>query len=396
MDFVQKLHELATQIPRLEQRGLIKTQEGTKQALILPFISALGYSVFDPDEVTPELPEDVSIRQGEKADYAILRDGKAIMVFECKSLQTDLNQVQPAALPRYFATTDTRIGVLTNGVVYEFYTDLDTPGRMDEVPFLIFTIQDSTTQMGEMMKLFTRQSFDLETITSIAIDLKYTNLIKQVIADEMKQPGEALVQYFASQVYSIPLTPARQAQFADIIQHAWLELLGQPDESSEPPPMAVLVEEAMPSLPKWPRAEAAPTPVKTPAAEPVASASGSRMVAAAAKATPPPFPDTKTILSDPGLEAFRIIREIAQNAVGNKHVLMRDAQGYCYLVHNNGTRRRVAICRLYLNGGQKMLGLFDEHQEEHQFPLERIEDLREYTEQIRAIVRYCDAMLEMA
>ncbi len=376
MDFVQKLHELATQIPRLEQQGLIKTQASTKQALVLPFISALGYNVFDPGEVTPEFVAEMDVQQGNYADYAVMRDGKPIIVFECKSLQTDLNQLQPVALDRYFTFTEARIGVLTNGLAYEFYTDLDAQSSRDEMPFLVFNILDSTSH--EMMKLFTRQSFDLETITSIPLDLKYTSVIKQLIADEMSQPSERLVNYFASQVYSGPLSPARQTQFADIIQHAWREILGAPAMIEEAPAPV----QAVATPPKWPRAEATPTASNppTPAPKP---------------ASPPPFPDTKTILADPGLEAFRIIREIAQSVVSNKHIVMRDAQGYCYLVHNNGSRRRVAICRVYINGGQKMLGLFDEHQEEHQFPLERVEDLRGYTDQLKAIVRYYDRMLEM-
>jgi hypothetical protein len=271
---------------------------------------------------------------------------------------------------------------------------------MDESPFLVFDLLDSTIQIGEMMKLFTKQSFDREMITSIAIELKYTSLIKQLIIDEMKQPSEILVRHFASQVYSGPLSPARQTQFADIIQQAWQDLIGVPSVpgATAVPPAALPVEKvaAPPSPPRWPRngasasAPAADRPI-TPGAT-----NGSRPVTASSPKTSSVFPDTKTILADPGLEAFRIIREIAQSVVGSKHVLMRDGQGYCYLVHNNGSRRRVAICRLYLNGASKMIGLFDEHQQEHQFALQSIEDLHQYAQQLRAIVRYYDQMLEMA
>ncbi len=70
MDFIEKVHELPARIPK--QLDNIQTEEATKHALVMPFISALGYNVFDPTEVTPELCADVSTKKGEKVDYAIL------------------------------------------------------------------------------------------------------------------------------------------------------------------------------------------------------------------------------------------------------------------------------------------------------------------------------------
>jgi len=78
MDLKDKLLEISTRIPR--QLEHISTEEATKNALILPFIQALGYNIFDPSEVTPELNADIGIKKGEKVDYAILRDGKPIFL----------------------------------------------------------------------------------------------------------------------------------------------------------------------------------------------------------------------------------------------------------------------------------------------------------------------------
>ena len=64
MDLIDKLRELSARIPK--QLDHIQTEEATKNALIMPFISALGYNVFDPTEVTPELNADVGIKKGEK------------------------------------------------------------------------------------------------------------------------------------------------------------------------------------------------------------------------------------------------------------------------------------------------------------------------------------------
>jgi hypothetical protein len=52
----------------------------------MPFISALGYNVFDPIEVIPEFTADIGTKKGEKVDYAIIKDGKTIILFECKMI----------------------------------------------------------------------------------------------------------------------------------------------------------------------------------------------------------------------------------------------------------------------------------------------------------------------
>ena len=73
MDFIDKIRELSAQIPQIKSSGLVKTEEGTKNALVMPFIIALGYNVFNPLEVTPELVADVGVKKGEKVDYEIGR-----------------------------------------------------------------------------------------------------------------------------------------------------------------------------------------------------------------------------------------------------------------------------------------------------------------------------------
>ena len=82
MDLIDRIQELGSRIPESMQH--IQTEEATKVAYIQPFIRALGYDVNDPTEVVPELTADVADRKGEKVDYAIFKDGKPIILIECK------------------------------------------------------------------------------------------------------------------------------------------------------------------------------------------------------------------------------------------------------------------------------------------------------------------------
>ena len=64
MDLIDRLRDLAARVsPQLER---LETEEATKTALVLPFLNALGYDVFNPLEVVPEFTADVGIKRGEK------------------------------------------------------------------------------------------------------------------------------------------------------------------------------------------------------------------------------------------------------------------------------------------------------------------------------------------
>ena len=134
MDVTEAMKALAQRIPK--QLDHVQTEEATKNALVMPFISALGYNVFDPTEVVPEFTADVGMKRGEKVDYAIMIDGGPAMLFECKAANVNLAEAHANQLYRYFSVTSARIGVLTNGVVYQFFSDLDAPNKMDAKPFM--------------------------------------------------------------------------------------------------------------------------------------------------------------------------------------------------------------------------------------------------------------------
>src|SRR6266508_2420373 len=210
MDFIDRIRELAARTPK--QLEHIQTEEATK--------SALGYNVFDPTEVTPELNADVGIKKGEKVDYAILRDGKPIMLFECKHHAADLSKVHASQLYRYFSVTEARFGVLTNGIVYWFYTDLEAANKMDAKPFFEFNLLDFKEQEAEELKKFSKSAFDLTNILTTASELKYTREIKRILAEQMQEPTDEFVKFFAGQVYTGRMTQAVREQFAQLTRQA--------------------------------------------------------------------------------------------------------------------------------------------------------------------------------
>lgn len=87
------------------------TEEAVKTAVVLPFFHALGYDVFNPNEMVPEFTADAVGKKGEKVDYAIKLDNEIRILVECKPITTNLDKVHLAQLFRYFTVTMVSVGL---------------------------------------------------------------------------------------------------------------------------------------------------------------------------------------------------------------------------------------------------------------------------------------------
>jgi hypothetical protein len=356
MDFIDHLRALSTRISTM--KNMIQTEEATKNAMIMPFIQILGYNVFDPTEVTPELIADVGTKKGEKVDYAILRDAKPIILFECKKCGADLHINHASQLFRYFHVTEARFGVLTNGLVYRFFTDLEQPNKMDEKPFFEFNILDFKERDVEELKKFAKSSFDLGTILTTANDLKYTRAIQTRLAEWMLSPAEDFVRLVSADLLGNKrFTPAIRDQFTAITKRAFEQLVGE------------RINE---------RLKGAMTPESVTISDPVAPAA---TPVSPAMASAPVEPQHVTSAEE--LEGFHMVRAILREVVSSKRVAMRDAQSYCAILLDDNNRK--PICRLRFNNLEKLrLGVFNEKKDEEQFPLECLDDIYIYAEQLKA------------
>lgn len=354
MDFVDQLRVLAHRIANA--KTLIQTEEATKNAMIMPFIQALGYNVFDPLEVTPELVSDVGTKKGEKVDYAILRDGKPIMLFECKKCGGDLHINHAGQLFRYFHVTEARFGVLTNGLVYRFFTDLEQPNKMDEKPFFEFNILDFKERDVEELKKFAKIAFDIDTILTTANDLKYTRAIQTKLAELVAEPSEDFVRLLSADILgSRRFTPVIRDQFTTITKRAFEQFIGE------------RINE---------RLKGAMSPEPTSITE---KPSATQSVDVASTTEP------VVVTSNEELEGFHTVRAIVRSIIATKRVVMRDAQSYCAILLDDNNRK--PICRLRFNNTQKLkLGIFNAQKEEEQIALESVDDIYTHADKILATV----------
>ncbi len=358
MDVIDQLRLLASRISTT--KSMIQTEEATKNAMVMPFIQILGYNVFDPLEVTPELVADVGSKKGEKVDYAILRDGKPIILFECKKAGAELNINHAGQLFRYFHVTEARFGVLTNGLVYRFFTDLEQPNKMDEKPFFEFNILDFKERDVEELKKFAKAAFDLDTILTTANELKYTRAIQTRLSEWMAAPSEDFVRLVSSDLLgSRRFTPAVKDQFTLITKRAFEQLVGE------------RINERL-------KGAMAPESISVP--DPVPVSTGQEATSAAASA---PNGEPTIVTTPEEVEGFHIVRAILRTLVASKRIVMRDAQSYCAILLDDNNRK--PICRLRFNNTQKLrLGVFSENKEEELHSLETVDDIYLYAEQLKA------------
>lgn len=364
VEFHDKLAALATKVSN--QSAAIGTEEATKNAFVMPFISSiLGYDVFDPLEVVPEFTADVGIKKGEKVDYAIMRDAEVQILIECKA-STGAPKIEHASqLFRYFSTTNARIAALTNGVVWQFFTDLDAPNKMDAKPFLVLDLLDiDETLICEVQKL-SKDSFDLDSIISAAEELKYVGALKREIAGQFREPSDEWIKFFTQRVYEGSYTARVREQFTSLVTKASRQFL---TESVNDRLKTALGAGAGVTITA--SADSAPAPVSS---EPASQADLER--------------DTEIETTLEELEGYQIVKAIACGETKPHRITHRDAKSYFAVLLDDNNRKPIA--RLHFNGRQKYLGLLDEQKAETRHPIDELDEIYEHADAIRAaVVRY--------
>lgn len=359
MDFADSLTALAQKVRN--QRDAILTEEATKNAFVMPFISTvLGYDVFDPLEVVPEFTADVGIKRGEKIDYAIMRESEVQMLIECKSSTAPLKVEHASQLFRYFAVTNARIAVLTNGQVYHFFTDLDAPNRMDDKPFLVLDLLDIDDTLVDELKKLTKDAFDLDSVINAAGELKYIGQLKRAIAEQFRNPTDDWTRFFISRVYEGSITQKIRDQFAPLVTKASAQFLN--DQVND----------------------------RLKAALRGGGYAGEDTTAVTSKevAIDDLDRDTEIETTLEELEAYQIVKAIACSEVKPQRVSQRDSKSYFAILLDDNNRKPVA--RLHFNSKkQKYLGLMDADKVETRHPIDGPDDIYEFSTDIReAVNRY--------
>lgn len=340
MELQTQLKALADKINQLKDK--IETEESTKHAFVLPFINLLGYDTFNPTEVVPEFTADIGLKKGEKVDYAIMQNDEPILIIECKNWKENLS-VHNSQLFRYFHVSKTRFALLTNGIQYQFFTDLDEKNKMDQKPFFEFDITSLRDSAVNEIAKFHKSSFDVAKILDNASSLKFIKEIRKQIDAEILYPSPEFVRLFASKIYNGRLTEKVLEEFKELVQKAYGQLIGE--KINERLHFALNKEVIIQEKDKIEEAE-----------------------------------ESRVITSEEELEAYRIVVAILRRKLPTNRIVYRDTQSYFGILLDDNNRK--PLCRLHLNGGKKYLGLFNNDKTENRQPIETIDDIYLYEKEL--------------
>ena len=342
MDFIDELKQFSARVQQI--KDTIGTEEATKMSVIVPFFHMLGYDVFNPNEFTPEYTADVGIKKGEKVDYAIMKDGKPQILIECKCINDTLDK-HASQLFRYFGTSDAKFGILTNGLIYRFYTDLDEANKMDLVPFLEFDILNIRNNTVKELKKFKKESFDADAVFSNASQLKYSNAIKENFKANLENPDDDFVRFFLGNVYNGVKTQTFIDNYRDVVKNALKEFISESmndkitavlnQDSEETKPAEIVTEEQFEE-------------------EPV----------------------SKIVTTEEELQSFYMIKGFFAGICNLEDIAYKDTESYFGILYQGNIRK--TLCRVVFGKKQNQLLIPNEDKTYTRYYFEKIDEIYKY------------------
>lgn len=338
MEFIEKINQLKDRVIGLKDS--LQTEEATKNALVMPFLNALGYDVFNPLEVVPEFVADSRLKKDEKVDYAIMKDGKPIVLVECKKVENDKLDVKKHAgqLFKYFTASKAKFIILTNGIVYKFFSDIEETNILDKDPFFTFNLMEFKENQLETLSEFCKENFDLEKAYSNAGDLKYIKQFEQVIENEYRTPSDDFVKYLINK--------------SGVCEGRITDKIIEKHKSTTVEAFNLFMSKVM----------------KT-------SLDFSLTTKQEEKSN-----KNEVVTTLEELEGYAIIKSLLNGILDLSRVTYRDNASYCNVLLDDNIRK--TVCRLYFNRSQKYIAFLD-GTKEIKTPINGVNDIFNFAEQIK-------------
>lgn len=344
MEFKEKVLDLVSKIEKVSDR--LETEEATKNALVMPVIhSVLGYDIFNPAEVVPEFTADTGTKKGEKVDYAIMHNGEIQILIEAKKYGEQLTLKHASQLYRYFSVTTARIAILTNGTVYQFFSDLDATNKMDERPFLEIDFENLDESLIPELRKLSKEKFDLEDVLNSAGEMKFSNQIKKVLQQELRDPSDDMVKLLVGSVYEGKLTQSVKNDFKPIIKKAVNQFLNEQIND---------------------RLQSAMNRYSDPLDDTDIGETEET--------------DSGIVTTEDEVEGYNLVKAIVRKAIDPDRVVMRDTKSYCGVLIDDNNRK--PLCRMHFNRSKKYIGIFDGAKNETRHPIETLNDIFLYEQKL--------------
>jgi len=338
-------------------KDAIATEEATKNALVMPFFQLLGYDVFNPLEFTPEFTADVGVKKGEKVDYAIIIDGAPVILIEAKWCGDALDN-HTSQLFRYFTSTTAKFGILTNGISYRFFTDLNAPNIMDTEPFMEFDIFDIHDNSISELKRFAKSTLDIDGAFSAASELKYMGKLRDLLSTIQSEPTDSFLKFVMSEIYDGRATQKAVEDFKPIVKRGFAQFINDAISETLKTAMRTQTETARSNVELVPDDEIDQQD---------------------------DIDDSPMCMEE--IEAFAIVKSILRDIVDVDRLTWQHTKKYMVILFDNNSWKR--ICRFWFKGSRKYITTPDENMKPVRFDVDGLNDIYKRADHIREVcLRY--------
>jgi len=354
MDFIDELRRHSTHVSKF--KDTITTEAVTKNSLILPFFQLLGYNVLNHLEFEPEYDANFGGKKDAKVDYAIIIEEKPTILIECKPCGEDLEK-HVGQLSQYYAAAGTKFGILTDGVIYNFYTDIDKIHIMDKEPFLVFDVLNFDENNVPELERFAKKTLDVDVAFKAAIELKYMGKINEILHSLRTDPQDSFVKYIIGEISNRKANAKAIEEFRLIIKRGFSQYIN--DTISE------MINDMLKSTTKNPS-------VKDDAA----------IETTVDETLEQQEPEERmTTLEE--FEAFAIVKSILRNICDVNRLTLKHTSQYSVVEFDNNSWKR--ICRFWFGGKQKRISIPDENKKPIYYDISNLNDIYKYADSIREV-----------
>lgn len=202
MSFIDDIIDLRDKIASYQEQHVINNEESTKRFLIIPFLKALGYNTDNPFDFRPEYCTDTNSKYEDRIDYAIFDNGVPVILIEAKACTEPIEGKEKIRkqLHHYFGSSKAKLGILTNGVVYHFFTDLEQANIMDKKPFFVFNLLESDDQILHRLRDFTKENFLKSDISQHAKNLMVEKSTKEYLLTQLENPDPDFINFLLKRI----------------------------------------------------------------------------------------------------------------------------------------------------------------------------------------------------
>ena len=196
--FTKRVRELAEHV-----RG---NEQATKQSLIGPLFTLLGYDLTDPRECVPEFRADFGKERSVKpVDWAFFQNGRPMFFVEAKEASRKLVGYDEQLADYFAKAPEVKLGVLTNGIQWRFFTDVVHQNVMDKEPFLKWDVFSDEKPPLDFLTVLQKAQFNPQLVRAFAEQKRNQNLLLNEIS-RLLEPSAEFVRLAVSNIETRKLT----------------------------------------------------------------------------------------------------------------------------------------------------------------------------------------------